>query len=137
MAKLCQFCECDHAETGPCPTFTEMFVEALPPATEQNGVCARHCELCDGADHHWDYDEDSDPDEPNMACRHCEATRPMTDQDACDHDDYEEDILIGRCTCTMCGFRWYLMPRPGWALRVHGRRLGRVQGDRNSASWRT
>lgn len=28
------------------------------------------------------------------------------DEDPCDHDDYEIDILDGRCRC-MCGHSWY------------------------------
>lgn len=37
-------------------------------------ICARHCTVCDGADHHWL--DDCDPDgEPVMVCKHCPAVR--------------------------------------------------------------
>lgn len=29
------------------------------------------------------------------------------DDRACDHDDYDLDILTGRATCNMCGERWW------------------------------
>lgn len=37
-------------------------------------ICARHCTVCDGADHHWL--DDCDPDgKPVMVCKHCSAIR--------------------------------------------------------------
>lgn len=29
------------------------------------------------------------------------------EDDPCDHDDYETDILDGRCQCWRCGKSWY------------------------------
>lgn len=29
------------------------------------------------------------------------------EDDPCDHDEYEVDILDGRCWCDRCGHRWY------------------------------
>lgn len=80
--------------------------KALAHAIEFRGsiVCPRKCEMCDVLDHHWDYDEDSDPDNPRVACRHCDASREMTDQDCCEHEDCTEDILTGTATCNLCGF---------------------------------
>ena len=40
-------------------------------------VCLRHCSVCEGMDHHWMPDVDDDTGEPVMACKHCEAVRPM------------------------------------------------------------
>lgn len=49
-------------------------------------VCARHCTMCEGQDHHWSYDGDQDQDgEPLEGCRHCPALRPVP------HTDDEED----------------------------------------------
>lgn len=28
-------------------------------------------------------------------------------EDICDHVDWEEDILTGRCTCNYCDHYWY------------------------------
>lgn len=41
-------------------------------------VCARHCHLCEGADHHWCYEGDQDTEgNPLIGCRHCLALRDM------------------------------------------------------------
>lgn len=32
---------------------------------------------------------------------------PDEDDDPCDHEDYETDILDGRCRCDRCGHSWY------------------------------
>lgn len=41
-------------------------------------VCARHCHLCDGADHHWCYEGGEDTEgNPLVGCRHCPALRDM------------------------------------------------------------
>lgn len=47
----------------------------------ENTVCSRHCVDCEGQDHHWMPDCDEDSGEPVMVCKHCDATRPMTDSD--------------------------------------------------------
>lgn len=50
-------------------------------------VCARHCTVCEGQDHHWSYDGDQNQDgEPLMGCRHCPALRPFTDDDDANYD---------------------------------------------------
>ncbi len=43
--------------------------------------CAKHCEQCEGEDHHWMPDYDDETDEPLMVCKHCEATREIRDGD--------------------------------------------------------
>lgn len=51
-------------------------------------TCARHCNMCDGSDHHWDYfGEQSAEGDPLMSCKHCPALRLFTqDDDAnCDY----------------------------------------------------
>lgn len=50
---------------------------ALPP-------CVRHCEVCQGSDHHW-MEECDENGEPVWVCKHCEATKPFDgykDEDA-------------------------------------------------------
>ncbi len=42
--------------------------------------CARHCDMCDGDDHHWMPDCD-DEGEPLMVCKHCPAWRATRDDD--------------------------------------------------------
>ena len=52
--------------------------------------CARHCTMCEGADHHWEYyGEHDDEFEPLMSCKHCNALRYMT-QDDYAFADYSE-----------------------------------------------
>lgn len=49
--------------------------------------CARHCDMCDGRDHHWDYFGDEDAEhEPLIACKHCCALRYMTQDDDANAD---------------------------------------------------
>lgn len=46
-------------------------------------ICARHCTVCDGEDHHWL--DDCDPDgEPVKVCKHCDTVR---DWDSSDDDE--------------------------------------------------
>ncbi len=43
-------------------------------------ICDRHCSICDGQDHHWMpqcTNDDGDPVEPHMACKHCDVIRPI------------------------------------------------------------
>ena len=49
-------------------------------AIAANRPCERHCEQCDGEDHHW-MPECPDNGDPLMVCKHCPAWREMTDQD--------------------------------------------------------
>ena len=49
--------------------------------------CVRHCDMCDGRDHHWDYFGEGDPEgEPFMSCKHCPALRYMTQDDDANAD---------------------------------------------------
>lgn len=47
----------------------------------ENPICARHCTVCEGMDHHWLPECDEDTGEPIMICKHCDTTRPMTEAD--------------------------------------------------------
>ena len=47
----------------------------------ENSVCKLHCAECEGEDHHWMPDCDDETGDPVMVCKHCEATRPMRDDD--------------------------------------------------------
>ena len=50
-------------------------------------ICARHCHLCEGEDHHWSFEgQQTTEGEPVMSCRHCPALRPVTDDDGDDSD---------------------------------------------------
>lgn len=50
-------------------------------------ICARHCDMCDGSDHHWEYYGDDDPEgEPLMTCKHCVALRYMMQDDDANAD---------------------------------------------------
>lgn len=45
-------------------------------------ICARHCTVCDGSDHHWmPNSEPDDAGEPLLGCKHCPAVRHYTDAD--------------------------------------------------------
>lgn len=45
-------------------------------------ICAHHCHLCEGQDHHWSYDgRETFDGEPLMSCRHCPALRLFTQDD--------------------------------------------------------
>jgi hypothetical protein len=46
-----------------------------------------------------DYFFNDGPHPSGCKCREC--------QEECDHMEAEEDILIGRWTCFVCGKRWY------------------------------
>jgi hypothetical protein len=48
--------------------------------------CARHCTVCEGYDHHWLAECDSEG-MPIMICKHCEAWREYTDADMQDELD--------------------------------------------------
>lgn len=43
-------------------------------------VCAYHCGVCDGMDHHWLPDCPTDG-EPVMVCKHCDAVREIDDDE--------------------------------------------------------
>jgi len=53
----------------------------------------RRCTDCEGQDHHWMPDCDEETGLPVMVCKHCEATREITDADFDDPDDDDEDDL--------------------------------------------
>ena len=44
-------------------------------------TCLKHCSVCEGQDHHWMVEYDENNGDARMACKHCEATRDMTDED--------------------------------------------------------
>lgn len=47
-----------------------------------NPICAHHCTVCEGGDHHWMYSGEEDENgDPLMSCKHCPALRPVTDED--------------------------------------------------------
>lgn len=58
----------------------------------------RRCTMCEGQEHHWDYfgDEDEAGD-PVMSCKHCDATRPVGEEDDLDGEDGDDG------TCPGCG----------------------------------
>lgn len=41
----------------------------------------RRCVDCEGMDHHWMPDCDEEGGNSVMVCKHCDATRDMTDED--------------------------------------------------------
>lgn len=50
--------------------------------TGNGTICARHCSVCEGLDHHWMYvGEEDDRGDPVMSCKHCDAIRPVTGDD--------------------------------------------------------
>jgi hypothetical protein len=52
----------------------------------------RRCTDCEGLDHHWMADCDEETGLPVMVCKHCEATREMTDADFDEPDDDDDDL---------------------------------------------
>lgn len=45
----------------------------------------RSCVECQGQDHHWNYYGDEDENgEPVASCKHCDATRPIGDDETFD-----------------------------------------------------
>lgn len=47
-------------------------------------VCARHCSVCEGMDHHWMpgiAHEDDEEGEMVMVCKHCDAVREIEDDE--------------------------------------------------------
>lgn len=45
-------------------------------------VCAHHCNMCEGEDHHWLYGGGEDTNGmPVMECKHCPAKRHMNEED--------------------------------------------------------
>lgn len=90
----CRACDGDGTEMKPvavpcedCGGSGEIEVGVFDP------ICARHCHLCDGLDHHWSYDGDMDQDgEPLEGCRHCPALRPAPDTDDDEELPSAEDV---------------------------------------------
>jgi hypothetical protein len=52
-------------------------------ATLISEVCAVHCGVCEGMDHHW-MPECDDDGEPVMVCKHCPAVREIDDDEEWD-----------------------------------------------------
>jgi len=50
--------------------------------------CPRKCSDCRYSDHHWLEECDEDTGEPQMACKHCDATKPY------DYDDVPDDAPL-------------------------------------------
>jgi hypothetical protein len=48
---------------------------------ERRSVGCPECVDCEGEDHHWMLDANAAHPEGFMVCKHCEATRPLTDAD--------------------------------------------------------
>lgn len=44
-------------------------------------VCAKHCSVCEGQDHHWMPDFDEESGDPIMVCKHCDAEKPYPDDE--------------------------------------------------------
>lgn len=62
------FCMCD-------PISPEQAALAAKP-------CKQPCVECDDGGHHWMPDCDEDNGAPHMQCKHCDARRSYTDEDA-------------------------------------------------------
>lgn len=70
----------DAVEVEGCPDCNK---SGMRPVGVFDPICAHHCTMCEGQDHHWSYDGDEDTEgEPLMGCRHCPALRPLADEDA-------------------------------------------------------
>lgn len=53
-------------------------------------ICSLHCILCEGRDHHWMYNGcEDETGNPLMSCKHCDATRLISD------DDFEDGEFLG------------------------------------------
>lgn len=51
----------------------------LSMMARENGC--RECVDCKGVDHHWMMDWDEESGKGYMACKHCDASREITDDD--------------------------------------------------------
>lgn len=49
-------------------------------------VCAFHCTVCEGTEHHWlpESDDEINEGEPFMQCKHCNAVREIEDDEEWD-----------------------------------------------------
>jgi hypothetical protein len=59
-----------------------------PGCAKCHGLCAdfceTHCPVCEGMDHHWMpecTDDDGEPVDPHMVCKHCGVIREYVDAD--------------------------------------------------------
>lgn len=53
----------------------------VPIVRVGSGICARHCSVCEGQDHHWMPACDEATGEPMMVCKHCDASRDIADDE--------------------------------------------------------
>lgn len=68
----------------------------------ENAVCARHCSVCEGMDHHW-MDDFDDTGEPILACKHCDTVKPYPEDDG--DSDWDLDADAGCAHCDGSGWR--------------------------------
>lgn len=54
---------------------------------------------------------------------------PYDDEDPCDHEEYEADIMTGRATCTMCGYAWWQTTEESAAESRRQAEYGEWAGD--------
>lgn len=61
----------------------QAYYAMLSAAPSPSGVKpCRRCSECEGQDHHWMYvGDEGEAGDPVMSCKHCEATRPIQDDD--------------------------------------------------------
>lgn len=75
----------DHGLVNPGDPMME-FCLCEPISSDQRiaamNTCKVHCPACEGQDHHWMPNCDEDNGQPVMQCKHCEARRAYTDEDA-------------------------------------------------------
>ena len=55
---------------------------------------------------------------------------PDDDEEFCDHDDYEADILTGVATCVCCGYRW-----DQTAEEIERERQAQIAYDKQCEEW--
>lgn len=60
---------------------------------------------------------------------------PYDDGPECDHDEYEVDILDGRCWCDRCGHRWYATNEQVEAQIEHQRAYDEWEHGENRRQW--
>lgn len=59
----------------------------------------------------------------------------LSEPDPCDHEDFEVDILDGRCWCDRCGHRWYATNEQVEAQIEHQRAYDEWETRENRWQW--